>query len=135
MRVSAHQSSCVKQSHVAHPSGPPRPDGLQFFGTDCPDSHPIRLPLLFMEIVWDTRQFNTAELWPKDGTQPFVFSMGDPYVHLLSLFPLNILRLLTKLNGHVMHCATVGRDMDSTRTMCLDGRVTRSAARWTYARV
>jgi len=33
---------------------------------------------LFMEIVWDTRQFNDKSLWPKDGTQPFVFSMGDP---------------------------------------------------------
>ncbi|EAU87197.2 hypothetical protein CC1G_10476 [Coprinopsis cinerea okayama7 len=64
--------------HVAHPSGPPAPDGLQFFGTDCPDTHPVRLPLLFIEIVWDTRPFNDPELWPKDGTQPFVFSMGDP---------------------------------------------------------
>ncbi|KAJ2913877.1 hypothetical protein MD484_g6528, partial [Candolleomyces efflorescens] len=65
-------------SHVAHPSGTPAPDGLQFFGTDCPDTHPVRLPLLFVEIVWDTRPFNNPELWPKDGTQPFIFSMGDP---------------------------------------------------------
>ncbi|KAF6746658.1 hypothetical protein DFP72DRAFT_922477 [Ephemerocybe angulata] len=65
-------------SHVAQPEGTPGSDGLQFFGTDCPASHPVRLPLLFMEIVWDTRPFNTPELWPKDGTQPFVFSMGDP---------------------------------------------------------
>ncbi|KAJ2928285.1 hypothetical protein H1R20_g8809, partial [Candolleomyces eurysporus] len=65
-------------SHVAHPSGTPAPDGLQFFGTDCPDTHPVRLPLLFVEIVWDTRPFNDPELWPKDGSQPFIFSMGDP---------------------------------------------------------
>ncbi|KAJ2923553.1 hypothetical protein H1R20_g13545, partial [Candolleomyces eurysporus] len=65
-------------SHVAQPEGTPGADGLQFFGTDCPASHPVRLPLLFMEIVWDTRPFNTPELWPKDGSQPFVFSMGDP---------------------------------------------------------
>ncbi|KAG2010632.1 hypothetical protein CC2G_013437 [Coprinopsis cinerea AmutBmut pab1-1] len=58
-------------SHVAHPAG-------GFFGTDCPDTHPVRLPLLFVEIVWDTRPFNAPELWPKDGSQPFVFSMGDP---------------------------------------------------------
>ncbi|TEB27766.1 hypothetical protein FA13DRAFT_856259 [Coprinellus micaceus] len=65
-------------SHVAHPAGTPSTDGLQFFGTDCPDTHPVRLPLLFVEIVWDTRPFNDPELWPKDGTQPFIFSMGDP---------------------------------------------------------
>ncbi|RXW16742.1 hypothetical protein EST38_g9113 [Candolleomyces aberdarensis] len=60
------------QSHVAHPVG----NG--FFGTDCPASHPVRLPLLFMEINWDTRPFNDPKIWPKDGSQPFVFSMGDP---------------------------------------------------------
>ncbi|KAJ3535883.1 hypothetical protein NMY22_g6285 [Coprinellus aureogranulatus] len=65
-------------SHVAHPSGTPARDGLQFFGTDCPDTHPVRLPLILIEIVWDTRPFNDRELWPKDGTQPFIFSMGDP---------------------------------------------------------
>ncbi|TFK26034.1 hypothetical protein FA15DRAFT_316050 [Coprinopsis marcescibilis] len=73
-----HLDSPDHSSHVAHPSGPPAPDGLQFFGTDCPDTHPVRLPLLFIEIVWDTRPFNSPELWPKDGSQPFVFSMGDP---------------------------------------------------------
>jgi hypothetical protein len=59
------------QSHVAHPVG-----GL--FGTDCPSTHPVRVPLLFMEIVWDTRPFNDPALWPEDGSQPLVFSMGDP---------------------------------------------------------
>lgn len=67
------------QSHVAHPVGPRDSGGIPFFGTDCPPSHPVRLPLLFIEIVWDTRPFNSPELWPKDGSQPFVFSMGDPY--------------------------------------------------------
>jgi hypothetical protein len=67
------------QSHVAHPAGTPNEaDGLQFFGTECPNTHPIRLPLLFAEIVWDTRPFNDPSLWPADGSQPFLFSMGDP---------------------------------------------------------
>jgi Domain of unknown function (DUF1996) len=61
----------LPQSHVAHPFG-----GI--FGTDCPPSHPVRLPLLFIEIVWDTRPFNDPSIWPEDGSQPFVFSMGDP---------------------------------------------------------
>ncbi|KAG2012832.1 hypothetical protein CC2G_009800 [Coprinopsis cinerea AmutBmut pab1-1] len=57
-------------SHVAWPNG-------GFFGTSCPSSHPVRLPLLFIEIVWDTRPFNDRSLWPASG-QPFLWSMGDP---------------------------------------------------------
>ncbi|KAH6911267.1 hypothetical protein BKA70DRAFT_1385040 [Coprinopsis sp. MPI-PUGE-AT-0042] len=70
--------SPTHQTHVAHPVGDPESQGLKIFGTDCPATHPVRVPLLFMEIMWDTRPFNSAELWPTDGTQPFVFSMGDP---------------------------------------------------------
>lgn len=66
------------QDHVAHPVGDPESQGLKIFGTDCPPTHPVRVPLLFMEIMWDTRLFNSAEMWPVDGSQPFVFSMGDP---------------------------------------------------------
>lgn len=29
------------------------------------------------EIIWDTREFNDPDLWPEDGSQPFVYSMGD----------------------------------------------------------
>ncbi|KAH6884766.1 hypothetical protein BKA70DRAFT_1574799 [Coprinopsis sp. MPI-PUGE-AT-0042] len=70
--------SPTHQTHVAHPVGDPESQGLKIFGTDCPATHPVRVPLLFMEIMWDTRPFNSAELWPTDGSQPFVFSMGDP---------------------------------------------------------
>ncbi|KUJ10091.1 uncharacterized protein LY89DRAFT_596913, partial [Mollisia scopiformis] len=31
------------------------------------------------EVMWDTRQFNTKDLWPEDTTkQPLVYSAGDP---------------------------------------------------------
>ncbi|KAH6911269.1 hypothetical protein BKA70DRAFT_1270018, partial [Coprinopsis sp. MPI-PUGE-AT-0042] len=70
--------SPTHQTHVAHPVGDPKSQGLKIFGTDCPPTHPVRLPLLFMEIMWDTRPFNSAELWPTDGSQPFVLSQGDP---------------------------------------------------------
>jgi hypothetical protein len=43
----------------------------------CPDSHPVKIPQLFFEIVWDTREFNDQSDWPEDGSQPFVFSFGD----------------------------------------------------------
>ncbi|EAU82295.2 WSC domain-containing protein [Coprinopsis cinerea okayama7 len=65
------------RSHVAFLEGPIRPEGGLFFreGT-CPYTHPVRIPLLFYEVYWDTRPFNS--LWPEDDSQPFVLSMGDP---------------------------------------------------------
>lgn len=43
----------------------------------CPSTHPVKLPQLMFEVVWDTSSFNDKSLWPTDGTQPFVLSMGD----------------------------------------------------------
>ncbi|KFA51414.1 hypothetical protein S40293_03240 [Stachybotrys chartarum IBT 40293] len=60
------------KSHVAYPVG-----GTFEMGAPCPSTHPVRLPQLFFEIMWDTRQFNDLSRWPTDGSQPFVFSMGD----------------------------------------------------------
>ncbi|KAF9002883.1 hypothetical protein BDQ17DRAFT_1242531 [Cyathus striatus] len=42
----------------------------------CPSTHPVQVPQLFLETIWDTTQFNS--MWPSGGAQPFVFSMGDP---------------------------------------------------------
>jgi hypothetical protein len=68
----------------------------------CPESHPVVIPQVMYEVRWDvslnpsfaiilqeslryltgcarqTRQFNDKNLWPEDGSQPFVFSTGDP---------------------------------------------------------
>lgn len=30
------------------------------------------------EVMWDTREFNDPNLWPVDGSNPFLYSMGDP---------------------------------------------------------
>ena len=46
-------------------------------GGPCPASHPIRMPQVAYETLWDTRQFNDKSLWPTDGSQPFVWSTGD----------------------------------------------------------
>ncbi|KAK3312948.1 hypothetical protein B0H66DRAFT_524502 [Apodospora peruviana] len=43
----------------------------------CPASHPVVIPQLMYEIIWDTKAFNKKELWPEDGSQPFVWSTGD----------------------------------------------------------
>jgi hypothetical protein len=59
------------RGHVAYPSS----GSFESTGP-CPASHPVRLPQLMYEIVWDTRKFNEKSLWPESG-QPFVYSMGD----------------------------------------------------------
>jgi len=54
------------QSHTAYPSG-----------SACPSTHPVSIPQVFYETIWDTAPFNDKALWPEDGSQPFVWSMGD----------------------------------------------------------
>jgi hypothetical protein len=41
----------------------------------CPSSHPVRMPQLAYETLWNTTMF--ADMWPKDGSQPFVWSYAD----------------------------------------------------------
>ncbi|KAF2201229.1 hypothetical protein GQ43DRAFT_480893 [Delitschia confertaspora ATCC 74209] len=59
-------------SHVSYPAS-----GTFENSGPCPSTHPIKLPQLMFEVVWDTSSFNDKSLWPTDGTQPFVFSTGD----------------------------------------------------------
>ena len=41
----------------------------------CPESHPIRMPQLAYETMWDTTMFNG--MWPEDGSNPFFWSYDD----------------------------------------------------------
>ena len=41
----------------------------------CPASHPVRMPQVAYETMWDTSVFK--DMWPKDGSQPFVWSFSD----------------------------------------------------------
>ncbi|KAH9905605.1 hypothetical protein F4778DRAFT_670825 [Xylariomycetidae sp. FL2044] len=43
----------------------------------CPSSHPVRVPQVALETMWDTTAFNDPSLWPEDGSQPFVWSYED----------------------------------------------------------
>ncbi|KAI0000588.1 hypothetical protein F4779DRAFT_147410 [Xylariaceae sp. FL0662B] len=63
------------KSHVAYPSGSP----ATYVGASgtCPESHPVKIPQVMYEVMWDTRPFNDPDLWPEDGSQPFVWSTGD----------------------------------------------------------
>ncbi|TFK18616.1 hypothetical protein FA15DRAFT_602967 [Coprinopsis marcescibilis] len=65
------------KSHVAFMTGRVNPaSGIILMGGACPASHPVRVPMILFETAWDTRPFNN--MWPTDGTQPFVLSQGDP---------------------------------------------------------
>ncbi|KAI0970673.1 hypothetical protein F4678DRAFT_435906 [Xylaria arbuscula] len=60
------------KSHVSYPQS-----GTFESVGPCPSTHPVRLPQLMYEVMWDTQQFNDPDLWPEDGSQPFVWSTGD----------------------------------------------------------
>ncbi|OCL09543.1 hypothetical protein AOQ84DRAFT_388101 [Glonium stellatum] len=59
-------------SHVSYPA-----TGTFEKSGACPSTHPVKLPQLMFEVIWDTTAFNDKSLWPADGSQPFVFSQGD----------------------------------------------------------
>lgn len=60
------------RDHVAYPES-----GTFESGGPCPKTHPVRIPQILLETVWDTKQFNDKSIWPSDGSQPFVWSSGD----------------------------------------------------------
>jgi hypothetical protein len=81
-RVSVHFPSCWDgknldspdhKTHVAYPQS-----GTFESGGACPSTHPVKVPQLMYEVMWDTRAFNDKALWPADGSQPFYWSSGDP---------------------------------------------------------
>ncbi|KAL8393829.1 hypothetical protein RB595_003547 [Gaeumannomyces hyphopodioides] len=63
------------KDHLSHPVGGPASFAL--VSAACPASHPVKIPQVHYEIVWDTSKFNDLSTWPEDGGQPFVLSNGD----------------------------------------------------------
>ncbi|KAK3381260.1 hypothetical protein B0H63DRAFT_434647 [Podospora didyma] len=59
------------RSHVAY-----TPSGRVLAGAECPASHPVRIPQLMYEMLWDTSAFNDPKYF-EGGKQPFVYSFGD----------------------------------------------------------
>lgn len=43
----------------------------------CPTTHPIRMPQVAFETMWNTTAWNDKTLWPADGSQPFTWSYED----------------------------------------------------------
>ncbi|KAF2256763.1 hypothetical protein BU26DRAFT_527053 [Trematosphaeria pertusa] len=65
------------KAHVAYPTGGPAAFSGTGTGGACPSTHPVRIPQVMLEIVWDTTAFNNQADWPADGSQPFFLSTGD----------------------------------------------------------
>ncbi|KAF2733835.1 hypothetical protein EJ04DRAFT_604147 [Polyplosphaeria fusca] len=59
-------------SHVSYPE-----TGTFENSGKCPSTHPVKLPQLMFEVVWDTSAFNNKADWPTDVSQPFMMSQGD----------------------------------------------------------
>ncbi|KAM7185552.1 protein of unknown function (DUF1996) domain containing protein [Naviculisporaceae sp. PSN 640] len=68
--------SADHKSHVAYPV---EGNIMTAGGGKCPDSHPVRIPQVMYEVIWNTTIFNDKDLWPEDGSQPFVWSTGDEH--------------------------------------------------------
>lgn len=58
------------KSHIAYPAS-----GTFESGGACPATHPVKIPQVMYEIIFDTRQFNS--LWSSGDPNPFYWSMGD----------------------------------------------------------
>lgn len=65
------------QSHVAYGQG----SGANGGGA-CPKSHPVKLPQIMYELMWNVTTFADKSIWPTSGS-PFVYSMniGGPAAH------------------------------------------------------
>ncbi|KAF2196779.1 hypothetical protein GQ43DRAFT_240083 [Delitschia confertaspora ATCC 74209] len=59
------------QSHVAYGSG----SGANGGGS-CPSTHPVKLPQIMYELMWNVTEFSDKNLWPTDGSKPFIYSMN-----------------------------------------------------------
>lgn len=103
-------------SHVSYPAS-----GTFESNGQCPSTHPVKLPQLMFEVIWDTTAFNDKALWPQDGSQPFVFSQGDKYVPRVLAVDLDILT----------HFCLTELDMVNMETTCLAGKVMPSRKPWT----
>lgn len=61
------------QDHVAYGTGG---FGGADGGGNCPSSHPVKIPQLMYEIMFDVNEFADQSMWPTDGRRPFVLAMG-----------------------------------------------------------
>ncbi len=45
-------------------------------GGACPSTHPVKLPQIMYELMWNTSSFMDKSIFPTDGSNPFIYSMN-----------------------------------------------------------
>jgi len=59
------------KSHVAYGAG----SGATGGGA-CPSTHPVKLPQIMYELMWNTSSFMDKSIWPANNVNPFSYSMN-----------------------------------------------------------
>ena len=107
-------------SHMAYPTE------YSYDNGPCPASHPVHMISVFFEVIYSSIDF---PWWvPEDGTQPFVFAMGDPtgygfHGDFLNGWDVPTLQAATNLctneSGSISDCPVFDFFDDSTINACL----------------
>ena len=79
------------RSHVAYAPG------SALAGDKCPSTHPVRIPQVMYEIMYDTSGFADPAYF-QNGKQPLVYSFGDPSVLPFYLLYISLLTLGSELD-------------------------------------
>ncbi|KAG7284527.1 hypothetical protein NEMBOFW57_010902 [Staphylotrichum longicolle] len=113
------------KSHVAYPAS-----GTFESGGACPASHPVKIPQVMYEVMYDTRQFNNKAEWPTDGSQPFYWSHGDNTgygIHGDYLFGWKGDALQKAMDGKCAgdRCAPLQRQTDAKAIACAKAQAAR----------
>lgn len=102
-------------------------------GGACPTTHPIKIPQVMYEIMFDSRQFNNKADWPVDtNAQPFYWSNGDNTglgIHGDYLFGWKGTALQKAMDGKCAgdRCAPLQRQQDANAVACTQGQKARES--------